>query len=94
MRHARARGLVPNLTTSGLAGLEALLDIADHRVGPPVAVKISDHQRARRLIADDLQGIADPGGEGPIPFADQHIQRVRGVGKHDVGAAIAVEVQV
>src|SRR5262249_53957747 len=28
-RHARARGLVPNLTTSGLAGLEQLLEIAD-----------------------------------------------------------------
>jgi radical SAM protein with 4Fe4S-binding SPASM domain len=28
-RHARARGLVPNLTTSGLAGLDALLEIAD-----------------------------------------------------------------
>jgi radical SAM protein with 4Fe4S-binding SPASM domain len=27
--HARARGLVPNLTTSGLSGLERLLDIAD-----------------------------------------------------------------
>jgi radical SAM protein with 4Fe4S-binding SPASM domain len=27
--HARARGLVPNLTTSGLAGLELLLPIAD-----------------------------------------------------------------
>jgi len=28
-RHARARGLVPNLTTSGLAGLDRLLPIAD-----------------------------------------------------------------
>jgi pyruvate-formate lyase-activating enzyme len=27
--HARARGLVPNLTTSGLSGLENLLDITD-----------------------------------------------------------------
>ena len=27
--HARARGIIPNLTTSGLAGLEALLAIAD-----------------------------------------------------------------
>jgi radical SAM protein with 4Fe4S-binding SPASM domain len=27
--HARARGLVPNLTTSGLSGLDALLPIAD-----------------------------------------------------------------
>lgn len=28
-RHARSRGLIPNLTTSGLAGLERLLPIAD-----------------------------------------------------------------
>jgi radical SAM protein with 4Fe4S-binding SPASM domain len=28
--HARARGLVPNLTTSGLEGLERLLPIVDH----------------------------------------------------------------
>lgn len=28
-RHARARGLVPNLTTSGLAGLDLLVPIAD-----------------------------------------------------------------
>ncbi len=31
-QHARARGLLPNLTTSGLAGLDALLPIA-HRFG-------------------------------------------------------------
>jgi len=71
-----------------------LLDVAHHRIGPSIAIEIADHQRPRRLVADDVQGIADPRRERPVAFADQHVQRVHGVGKDDIRPPIAVEVPV
>jgi radical SAM protein with 4Fe4S-binding SPASM domain len=76
-RHARRRGLVPNLTTSGLAGLDALLEIA-HLFGQ---------------INVSLDGIGDAyaavrGFDG-FPRADEALQRLRAV-KKEIGVNVVV----
>ncbi len=75
--HARARGIIPNLTTSGLAGLDALLAIAD-RFGQ---------------INVSLDGLgatyAKVRGFDGFPAADAAIRALRAV-KREVGINVVV----
>lgn len=75
--HARARGIVPNLTTSGLEGLDALLAIAD-RFGQ---INVSlDGLGATYAAVRGFDGFAR---------ADHAIQRLR-AGKREVGINVVV----
>ena len=70
--HARARGLIPNLTTSGLAGLESLLPIAS-RFGQ---INVS--------IDGVGEGYARVRGFDGFARADEAIRRLRAV-KREIG---------
>ena len=75
--HARARGLVPNLTTSGLEGLDALLAIADQFGQINVSL---DGLGATYAAVRGFDGFAR---------ADAAIQRLRAV-KREVGINVVV----
>lgn len=76
-RHARSRGLVPNLTTSGLEGLEGLLEISD--LFGQINVSIDG-------LADTYAAVR---GFDGFERADQALQRLRSR-KREIGINVVI----